>query len=320
MKSDFRVRVPGSTSNLGSGFDAFSAALSLYLSVDVTLVPGHGLHWPDELSSAPEENAILQGLLCGSRQWEVQLPGLQFRVHNEIPLGRGLGSSGAAFVAGLRIAEHLSGASRSREEILQLAYRLEGHPDNVAASLLGGWVLSWTDGESVCAVGLPARLECRFVTVIPELRISTADARRILPASYGLQDAVFNLQRSALLVFALLQGRGELLAEATRDRLHQPYRARLIPGAAEILAREGVPAELKDGLLAVTVSGSGSTLLALVGKEGDASAVADWMLQRLARHGVKATSRILELVQEGGGVVFSGVQETGSGGLERESG
>lgn len=294
MGKRFLVRVPGSTSNLGAGFDALSAAVSLFLEVEARLQSAGGLRWPEGWELSAGENAILRGLQRGLGELGRPLPDLEFRIRNDIPLQRGLGSSGAAFVAGLRLAEALAGKRLGDQRLLELAYELEGHPDNVSASLLGGWVLSWTEGGRVRAVRLPARLRCRFVAAIPETTVSTAEARAILPRSYSLEDAVFNLQRSALLVYALMEGRGELLAEATRDRLHQAYRARLIPGAADLLERKGLPRSLHESLLAVTISGSGSTMLAIV-REGEAAAeIGAWMTATLARAGLRSDLRVLE--------------------------
>ncbi|GAB4240193.1 MAG: homoserine kinase [Acidobacteriota bacterium] len=293
------MTVPGSTSNLGSGFDALSAAVSLYLRVEAEWRADSGVRWPRDWTLPAADNAILRGLERGLTELGRPLPGLEFRVVNEIPLQRGLGSSGAAFVAGLRLAEVLAGESLGDQRLLELAYELEGHPDNVAASLLGGWVLSWTEGARVRAIRLPARLDCRFVAVIPETMVSTSEARAILPRSYSLEDAVFNLQRSALLVYALMEGRGELMAEATRDRLHQAYRARLIPGAAELLERKELPSALGESLLALTISGSGSTMLAVVREAEAAPGIGAWMVETLARAGLRSEVRFLEPAARG---------------------
>ena len=289
--------VPGSTSNLGSGFDAISAALSVYLEIDVTFREDAGLIWPEGWTLEPAENAIEKGLRATAAELGVEVPGMAFEVRNDIPLRRGLGSSGAAYVAGIRLAEYLAGSRLPELESLAIAYGLEGHPENVAASLMGGWTLSWVDSGKVWSERLSSKLDCRFVVAIPDIEISTRQARAILPGQYGLEDAVFNLQRCGLLVFAISQGRPDLLGEATRDRLHQDYRASLIPGAEAVLAREGLPRHLDDQVLALTVSGSGSTLLAITTGEHDE--VGRWMVEALAVRRSRADYHVLDLDTRG---------------------
>ncbi len=296
-----RVVVPGSTSNLGSGFDTVSAALSLYLRLTVEECPGPGFRWPEGWDLPEEDNAIALAVRRAAAELGLKLPGLRFEVDNEIPLKRGLGSSAAAIIAGIKAAEHLAGKRLSEPEILALAYPLEGHPDNLAASLLGGWVLSRVNGDRMQAERLPSRLDVRFVAAVPEVMVSTAEARSILPAHYSRADAVFNLQRCALLVLAVTQGRWDLMGEATEDRIHQRYRAALVPGALDVLERRGLPAELQSLVLAVTVSGSGSTLLAMV--RGAPGAVGDWMVQRLAAAGTRAACHVLDLDVRGARVL-----------------
>lgn len=301
MAHEFAVRVPGSTSNLGSGFDALSAALSVYLDVRVSPTGGSELIWPDDWSLEPRDNAIELGLRRACGELGVAVPGMKLSVHSEIPLKRGLGSSGAAFIAGIRIAETATGRTLSERQALHLAFELEGHPDNVSASLLGGWVLSCTDGDRLLAERIPSRLECRFVVAIPETTVSTSEARSILPSAYPLSDAVFSLQRCGLMVLALSQGRDDLLEEATRDRLHQPYRATLIPGAEAVLARRQLPSELENSILSVTISGSGSTLLAIA--RDRSSEIGEWMKAQLTAAGVRSTVKILALDPEGARVL-----------------
>ncbi len=296
MVESFRVEVPASTSNLGSGFDTVSAALSLYLRVEAEPAAEPGIEWVSGWDGS-EENILDKALMATLAALGAGRKGVRLRMENPIPLKRGLGSSGAAIVAGIKIAERLAGASLTTAEILGIAYPLEGHPDNLAASLLGGWALSRLGPDGVKVERITARLRCRFVVAIPEKTVSTAEAREILPKSYPLADAVFNLQRCALLVHALHEGRKELLGEAVQDALHQPYRARLAPGTADLLAARGLPANLRESLLGVTISGSGSTILALV--DGHEEAVGHWMVERLAEAGSMARFRILDLAEKG---------------------
>lgn len=296
-----RVVVPGSTSNLGSGFDTVSAALSLYLRLTVEEVPGQGFHWPEGWDLPEEHNAIALAVRRAAAALDLALPGLRFEVESDIPLKRGLGSSGAAIIAGIKIAERLAARRLPESEILDLAYPLEGHPDNLAASLLGGWVVSWVEGDRMRAERLESRLDVRFVAAIPEKMVSTAQARAILPEHYSRADAVFNLQRCALLVLAVTQGRADLMETATGDRIHQRYRAGLVPGAIDVLERKALPPALEPQVLALTVSGSGSTLLAMV--RGAAEGVGEWMVGRLAAAGTPAAYLTLDLDVQGARVL-----------------
>jgi homoserine kinase len=305
VKSEtFSVRVPGSTSNVGSGFDTVSAALGVYLDLKVTVTPEMGIRWPPDWPLKAEENAIDWGLRRSCEMLGIDPPGLEIEVRNDIPLKRGLGSSAAALVAGLKMGERLAGRRLGVQEAFDLVYPLEGHPDNLAASLLGGWVISRVDGARMRAERMTARLRCRFVAAIPQLTVSTRDARAILPKTCTLADTVFNLQRCALLVFALTEGRGDLLREAVEDRIHQEYRAGLIPGAGEILSRAGLPSDLDASILSLTVSGSGSTLLALADDRYDE--IGSWMVRVLADAGVASSYRVLHLDAQGARVTDGG--------------
>lgn len=301
MLEKFTVKVPGSTSNLGSGFDTLSAALGVYLELGIEVTGGLGIQWPSDWSLPPEENMIEVAFRKACEFLHFQPPGFRIRVSNQIPLKRGLGSSGAAIVGGVRIAEHLSGNRLTPDEVFELAYPLEGHPDNLAASLLGGWVVSWVVKGGMHAEKLTSNLTVRFVAAIPEVVVSTAKARAILPGNYSLQDAVFNVQRSALFVHALANGRTDLLKEATRDCLHQAYRAPLVRGLPALLEREALPEALAPSLVSVTISGSGSTVLAMA--TADYEKIGQWMVSRFAKEGVKAQSVILDLDNAGVRVV-----------------
>jgi homoserine kinase len=204
---------------------------------------------------------------------------------NRIPLGRGLGSSSAAIVGGIAAGARLVGEPLAPEEILRLALPFEGHPDNIAPCVLGGFTVAATtaDGRVHC-LRVPLARALRAVAVVPDVRLATADARRALPAQVSLGDAVFNVNRAALLVAALGQGRFDLLREAVADRLHQPYRAPLLPGMLEVLE-----AGYAAGALACFLSGAGSTVLALAdGREQEIGAA----MQSRWRDGFRMTSRV----------------------------
>lgn len=293
----FQVRVPASTSNLGSGFDTLSAALSLYLTVRVEAGPGSSVEWKMHTPLAPDENILAAAFLHACRNLNLEPPGLRVSVDSPIPLQRGLGSSAAAIIAGVKMAERLSGRTLGRREIFDLAFPLEGHPDNLAASLLGGWVLSRVEEGRMRAVRLDPVLECSFVAAIPETAVSTQEARRILPDQFPLQEAVFNLQRVALMVYALTAGRRDLVQEAVKDRLHQPCRAALIPGGETILERKDLPSIAAPGLLGVCISGSGASMVALA--DDELATIGKWMVGKMNEAGGRAEYRILQLDLQG---------------------
>lgn len=299
MTGIIKVRVPGSTSNLGSGFDTLSAALGIYLDITAEVIPGTGLVWPEGFNLPPEENMILRSLESACTHLGIQRPGIRFRVTNEIPLKRGLGSSAAAIMGGIKLAEAISGKTLSRESIFKIAFPLEQHPDNLAASCLGGWALSLVSGGRMHAETLNSKLNVHYVVVIPEFTVSTREAREILPASYSLGDAVFNMQRAAMMVYAVREGRPDLLRESSGDRLHQEFRASLVPGMSDLLQQRFLDSLKDSGLLSVTVSGSGSAMLAMVERDGSPEAVGREMSAVFDARGIESRWRVLELDREG---------------------
>jgi len=299
MIDKVKVRVPGSTSNLGSGFDTVSAALGIYLDISAEIIPGKNKLWPEDFLLEPEDNMILQAFNAASAYLDYSCPGLRFSVSNEIPLKRGLGSSAAAIIGGIKLAEGLAGKVLSREEIFSIAYPLEKHPDNLAASCLGGWALSLVSGDRMQAESLESHLDIQYIVVIPEFTVSTREARGILPETHTLADAIYNIQRSSLLVHAVREGRTDLIRKATGDRLHQVYRAPLVPGMTDLLELRGLDDSIGRDLLSVTVSGSGSTMLAMAGLGGKGQLIGEWMCQAFNNRGIPADYRILELDREG---------------------
>jgi homoserine kinase len=268
----FRVEVPATSANLGPGFDALGMALGLKNTVYVepsevgeVQIAGEGA---GELSRGPD-NLVYEALLFASRRIGVTPPSVRLRCENAIPLARGLGSSSAAIVAGLLTGNRLHGDPLSTAELLDLAVEIEGHPDNVAPALLGG-VRVCVGGEHG-AVQTAVRLArpLKAVLFVPDFPMETEAARRLLPASVALADAVFNVGRAALLVAALAGGSYDLLREATRDRLHQGPRSALFPAMTTFFG-----AALEAGALGAFLSGSGSTLLALAEREAQAVAQA----------------------------------------------
>jgi homoserine kinase len=272
-----RVRVPASSANLGPGFDALGLALALHDDV-VVRVADDGLYVDvagEGADSVPRtrRHLVVRALHAGFEALGGQPRGLEVVCANRIPHARGLGSSAAAIVAGLVAARALVlGGDDALDDgtLLDLAAGIEGHPDNVAACLLGGLTLAWTEGTdsgdgaapAARAVRLPVSAELRPVAFVPASTSSTSRARKLLPDSVPHADAARNAGRAALLVHALAADPG-LLLTATEDRLHQPYRAPALPrsaGLVEALRAGGVPA---------VVSGAGPTVLAFAGPDDD---------------------------------------------------
>lgn len=292
------VRVPASSANLGPGFDALGLALGLHNEVvaeeaeRVTVeVRGEGEGHLD----TGEDNAVARGVRAAYEAAGRKFTGCALTCVNRIPLSRGLGSSAAAIVAGLVAGNALLGEPLDRAALLGLAAAAEGHPDNVAAALYGGLTVSSAGEGGAQAIALPVPRDIRWVALVPEVTASTAEARAVLPASVPRGDAVFNVQRVALLLAALQARRLDALGAALEDRLHQPYRLRLFPWMPEVVA-----AARDAGARGCVLSGAGPALLAVVtGPRATAEAVARAMEAALARAGVRGVAHDLPVDGQG---------------------
>jgi homoserine kinase len=298
----FTVRVPASTSNLGAGFDTFSLALQLYLTVSARVVSeasarcrvnSSGEGSTSGLLSPTEDNLIFRAMSFAASHEGWSLPHVQLDVDNELPLGRGLGSSAAAIVAGITLGSVICGKELSVETVLRYAFEMEGHADNVAAAYHGGFVVSCVKPDgNVVAVKRPWPSELKVVVVSPDALLKTAETRHALPATIERDAAVHNLQRVALFGAALEAGDYDLLWEAMQDRIHQPYRQLLVPGLADALATKPQP-----GLLGVALSGSGPSVIALARDRLDE--IGETIANSFRSHGMPATVRLLEVDREG---------------------
>ena len=297
-RSSFEVRIPASTSNLGPGFDCFGLALKLYLTVRATAVPDMSEPCRVTTTGAKENeslprnaiNLIYRAMSFAARSEGATLPPVELVVHNEIPLASGLGSSAAAIVAGIKLAGLITGKDISDQTILNYATEFEGHPDNVAASLYGGFLASCVyDDKAVLAAKFEWPEKIRVVVVSPHTQLPTHVARAALPRTVSRVDAVHNLQRTALFTAAIAQQRYDMLWEAMRDRLHQPQRESLVPGLAKALALPRMP-----GLLGVALSGAGPSIVALV--DGNEEEIGRRMASCFK---VESTVRTLDVDNEG---------------------
>ena len=286
------IVVPGSTSNLGPGFDALGLALRIYLRVRIAAVRDdrHGELRFAFVGGAPEgDNAIAHAIRDVAGERGLTLPSLDLEVENEIPIKAGLGSSAAAIVAGLRIVQTFDDRFDDAA-MLEAATRLEGHPDNVSASILGGLTASAHDADTVVSSCAPWPADIAIVVATPDLGLSTKAARVVLPERITRSDAVHNVQRVALFMQALATQQPALIRHALADRLHQPYRAPLVPGLDEALRFDG------DGILGVFLSGAGPSIAALTPRSS-ADGVESRFTDLYARLGLRCTVRRLEAHQ-----------------------
>lgn len=238
------VRVPASSANLGPGFDAFAAALALHLELEVRETGSFAVHTELHVPRERDRNLVVKAF-----EHLHPADGFEFTIRSDIPLSGGLGSSAAAIVAGVLAADHLFELDA---DVLAVASALEGHPDNVAAAINGGFVVA--DGTDVHRFEPPMGLEA--VLVVPHEAVNTERARAVLPGVVPISDAVFNLAHASLLMAGLATANWDLIGAGLRDRLHQPHRAPLFPRSAALLDRAP-----SLGALGATVSGAGPTVL-----------------------------------------------------------
>ncbi|QHW34187.1 homoserine kinase [Paenibacillus rhizovicinus] len=288
LNSQVLVKVPASTANLGPGFDTLGMALSLYAWIQMEAVDGETVIelYGDGLNGIPtnKSNLIYKVAQMVFEEAGVHIPEIRIAMYSDIPLTRGLGSSASAIVGALVAANALAGGPLSEDKLFQMASALEGHPDNVGASLFGGIVVSAWDGIRAEKVRIVPHENLEVLVAIPSFQLSTEKARHALPAKLDMKDAVYNVASSSLLVAAFASGNLELIPFAMRDKLHQPYRAPLVPGMSEILEQA-----TNHGALGVALSGAGPTLLTLVDRGSDRKAeLESFLLRTLEQHGIEA--------------------------------
>ena len=260
--SPLRLRLPATSANLGPGFDTLALALDVYLEIEASEAADFSIRATGrgpEVCGSLERNLLLdvyrKTLAANDRE---AIP-LALHVNNGIPLSMGLGSSAAVRLAGVALAAHFGALGWDRDRILAEATSLEGHPDNAAACWLGGFVAGCWDGAKLRAVSFAAPAAWQALVVLPEKPLATSASRTLLPSSYDRVDVVANLQRVAVLTAAFAAARGDLLAEAMRDRMHQPYRSKACPLLPRLLPLSG-----SHGILGVCLSGAGPAVLVLV--------------------------------------------------------
>lgn len=261
---ELRIEVPATSANLGPGFDTLGLALDLVDTFRIHIDDGsddvvlHEIGGDDTHPLDPRDNLICRAYTAFARDAHVRLPGVRFSVESRIPMGKGLGSSAAAIVAGLSAAAHLSGEKDTLERQLNLAVMMEGHADNAVAALIGGLTVGFIDGKTVRAIHVANHLSLGIAVFVPVDALPTREARSVLPDKIPRSDAIFNLGRLAYLTSALIWGRWELIGPAMEDRLHQPHRLSLIPALDDVIV-----AAREAGAYGAALSGGGPSVIAL---------------------------------------------------------
>lgn len=308
-----RVRIPATTANLGPGFDSMGLALNLWNTFELRLEGEPGTvsvrTEGEGANTLPQDQSHLVARTLIEETWPGLMPrdrGIQIFCQNNVPAASGLGSSSTAVLAGLLFSSALSAramhpeapesvlesvrAPENVQRVLTRAIKLEGHGDNVAPALLGGLILVVSGGEPV--VRTVEHAPIRVVVCVPEFNFLTADARAALPAQYPRADTIFNIGHSLLVLEALRCGDAALLRRAMGDRVHEPYRMPLIPGATEVRTHA-----LEAGAFACTLSGAGPGLIAFA--ESNHEAIGAAMVQGFAGAGLRARSWVLDAIHEG---------------------
>ncbi|KAF9547717.1 hypothetical protein EC957_007882 [Mortierella hygrophila] len=333
----FKITVPATSANIGPGFDVLGMAFSLYLTLDCERLPaGSGLQMTYEGEGAKdvplvaEKNLITKTALYVLSTYGItSLPPLKIHVTNPIPLGRGLGSSGSAVVAGVVLANAAGNLQMTYDRMLDYCLMVERHPDNVAPALFGGFVASFLrelEPEELDPPSIPRSeptrngaaqpptpitdighyiqlgwtKEIKAIAIIPDFEVATEDARAVLPDMYQRADVIYNLQRIAVLTTALSRTpvNADLIHKAMSDKVHQPYRKHLIPGMAEML--EKITPKTYPGVVGICLSGAGPTILVLATENFDqiAAAVQD-IFTSCPNGGIKSMYKVLDVVDEG---------------------
>ncbi len=265
------LSLPATSANLGPGFDALGLAMAIYLTIDATSADAFHIEATGrntDLCGVLENNLILttyKDVLAAANH---PAPALHLKLHNEIPLGMGCGSSAAALLAGVLLANHFGNLNWTSQQILNEACRREGHPDNVAACYLGGMTASADSETNVITATCGQNLTWNLFLALPSSSLATEKARALLPATYSRADAVANIQTTALLVSAFALNRADLLRTAMQDRIHQPYRMEACP-----LLRRLLPLSGTSGVLGVALSGAGPSVLVIAEDSEDHSGI-----------------------------------------------
>ena len=265
-----RVRVPATSANLGPGFDSLGIALSIYNEYGFSF-QDEGISFEGfEQEFKNEDNIIFMAMKKVFNKYNFKFKGLKIKIiKQDIPISRGLGSSSSCIVAGLIGAFALMNKELEKEEVFKLAIDIEGHPDNVCPAIFGGLVSTVMANGETLYNKIEIKNGVKFIALIPNFKLSTEKARAILPSEVSFKDSVYNIGRAALLISCFMNGNYKLLREATKDRLHQQYRSKLIEGFDEVYEKV-----LNIGAYGCFLSGAGPTIMAII-NENDLDFVDD---------------------------------------------
>ena len=297
MKDSIRVRVPATTANLGPGFDVLGLSLGLYNFVEIERADVAGIEIEvtgSETRGVPsdERSYVYRALRRVFDMFDERPQGLRVKVENNTPVARGLGSSASATLAGLVAANHLLDEKLSKDEILDIAAELEGHCDNAAAALSGGFVVSSFHGGHVEWIKVPPPVGLKAVVAVPDFELPTEEARKALPANYSREDVIYNLSHASVLIAALASGDFEKIGYAMDDRIHQPYREKFITGMKDVFR-----AALDAGALGACISGAGPSLIAFACENFEP--IGEGMREAWKRHGIVSGYLMLDIDGDG---------------------
>lgn len=295
------VKVPGTSANCGCGFDCIGLAATIYNEFEFNFLTEKSLNISATGEGADtipndDKNIVWQSArLLLDRAGASDIQGAEIRMVNRVPMSRGLGSSAAAIVAGLVGANAAVENHFSRNDILKFATEIEGHPDNVAPAIFGGFTVSVVDKNLVQTFSFVPKIKLKLVVAVPDFPLPTKIARQVLPKVVPLKDAIFNVSRASMLIAALIEGKEKFLSFAFEDALHQPYRTKLVPGMEEVFA-----AAKNAGALGVALSGAGPCLIAFssASKKFENHIAAE-MVQTFKNFDVQASALILDLDTRG---------------------
>jgi len=289
-----RVKVPATTANLGAGFDTFGSALTLYNIFEVEEYEGIVIQTEpkDSFLEKAENNLFVQVLKYACEKRGKTFYGAKVKQITNVPVARGLGSSATAIVGAILVSSAVSKTELTDERFFEIAYRFEPHPDNLLPAWKGGFITAVKGENTTVYTRFEMPQDIKAVVVIPSIKIPTEEARKVLPDKVSFKDAVFNIQRASLFVSAIVKGDYSLLKTAMEDRLHQPYRKKLIPGFDDV-----VSSAYSKGALGVALSGAGSSMVAIAKDNFDGIGKA--MVEAFRKNGVNSEYKVLSFDNRG---------------------
>ncbi len=289
-----KVKVPATTANLGAGFDTLGLALTLYNEFIVEESNSVEIEtYPDNpFLKNPDKNLFIKVLKYACELKGKTFHGAKLKQINNVPVARGLGSSATAIVGAILVSFFVNKKELTDEEFFKIAYHFEPHPDNLLPAWKGGFITALLEDGKTYYNRIDFPEDLKAVVVIPDFELSTEEARSVLPEEIPLKDGIFNVQRVSLFISALQNRRYELLKVSMEDRFHQPYRKKLIPGFDSV-----INAAYRAGALGASLSGAGSTILALSDKNFDEIGLE--MVSAFEKEGIRAQYKVLDIDREG---------------------